>query len=232
MFAVIKAGGKQYRVLAEDVIRIDRVEAEPGQVIEFGEVRRGLLGVSISDFTKDTAEAYGMKNTEGALVQEIVPGSAAEEAGIEVGDVIVEVDGKKVSGASELRNAVGLKRSGDKVKVKVLRDGKEKTFTTTLSSVESISITSADDIHPGLQGAEFATYQGGSHSPVSEAVLVNAVEPNSPAAMNGLWPNDLITSVNRDRVSSIQELTAAAEDQPILLLRVVRGTRTLLLQIR
>jgi Do/DeqQ family serine protease len=202
------------------------------QLIEFGEVRRGLLGVSISDFTKDTAEAYGMKNTEGALVQEIVPGSAAEEAGIEVGDVIVEVDGKKVSGASELRNAVGLKRSGDKVKVKVLRDGKEKTFTTTLSSVESISITSADDIHPGLQGAEFATYQGGSDSPVSEAVLVNAVEPNSPAAMNGLWPNDLITSVNRVRVSSIQELTAAAEDQPILLLRVVRGTRTLLLQIR
>jgi len=202
------------------------------QLLEFGEVRRGLLGVSITDFTKDTAEAYGMKDTDGALVQEIVPGSAAEEAGIEVGDVIVEVDGKQVTGASELRNAVGLKRSGDKVKVKVLREGKEKSFTATLSSIESISLGAANDIHPGLEGAEFATYAGAADSFVSEAVLVNIVEQNSPAAMNGLRPNDLITSVNRVRVSSIQDLTAAAKDQPVLLLRVVRGTRTLLLQIR
>jgi serine protease Do/serine protease DegQ len=202
------------------------------QLVEFGEVRRGLLGVSITDFTKETAEAYGMKNTDGALVQEIVPGSAAEEAGIEVGDVIIEVDSKKVTGASELRNYVGLKRSGDKVKVTVLREGKEKSFTATLSSVESINIAAADEIHPGLEGAEFATYTGAPGSFVTDAVLVNAVEQNSPAAMNGLRPNDLITSVNRVRISSIQELTAAAEDQPVLLLRVVRGTRTLLLQIR
>ncbi len=202
------------------------------QILEFGEVRRGLLGVSISDFTKESAEAYGMDNTDGALVQEIVPDSAAEKAGIEVGDVIIEIDGKTINGAGELRNSIGLKRSGDKVKVTVLRDGKRKTLSAVLSSVEAINIATADDIHPGLVGAEFATYEGAPGGFVSEAVLVNAVEENSRAAMNGLRPNDLITSVNRIKVSSIAELKAAAEDQPVLLLRVVRGTRTLLLQVR
>ncbi len=202
------------------------------QIIEFGEVRRGLLGVSITNFTKDTAEAYGMDSTDGALVQEIVPGSAAEKAGIEVGDVIIKVDGKDVDGAAELRNAIGLKRSGDKVKVTVIHENKEKTVTAELSSIESISMADADEIHPGLQGAEFATFNSSPGAFVSEAVLVNAVEQNSPAAMNGLRQNDLITSVNRTRVTSIAELQAAAEGQSVLLLRVVRGNRTLLLQIR
>jgi len=202
------------------------------QIIEFGEVRRGLLGVSIGDFTEETAEAYGMENTDGALVQEIVPDSAAEKAGIEAGDVIVAVNGEKVVGAAELRNAIGLKRAGDEVKIELLRDGKSKTVTATLGGLETAEMVEADEIHPGLKGAEFASFQGGAASFISEAVVVNAVEPNSPAAMNGLRPNDLITSVNRKPVSSVKELTQAAEDQNVLLLRIVRGSRTLLLQIR
>ena len=202
------------------------------QLVEFGEVRRGLLGVSISDFTKESAEAYGMKNTDGALIQEIVPESAAEKAGLEVGDVVIKIDNEKIEGAAELRNSVGLKRSGDKVKITVLRDGKERAFTATLGSIDSISIANAVDIHPGLQGAEFSNYKGDADSFVSDAVLVNSVEPNSQAAMNGLRPNDVITSVNRIRVTSTQDLTAAAKGQSVLMLRIARDNRTILLQIR
>ena len=202
------------------------------QLVEFGEVRRGLLGVSISDFTKESAEAYGMKNTDGALIQEIVPESAAEKAGLEVGDVVIKIDNEKIEGAADLRNSVGLKRSGDEVKLTVLRDGKKRSFTATLGSIDSISIANAVDIHPGLQGAEFSNYKGNADSFVNDAVLVNSVEPNSEAAMNGLRPNDVITSVNRIRVTSTQDLTAAAEGQSVLMLRIARDNRTILLQIR
>ena len=202
------------------------------QLVEFGEVRRGLLGVSISDFTKESAEAYGMENTDGALIQEIVPESAAEKAGLEVGDVVIKIDNEKIQGAAELRNSVGMKRSGDKVKLTVLRDGKKRTITATLGSIDTISIANADDIHPGLQGAEFSNYKGNADSFVNDAVLVNSVEPNSQAAANGLRPNDVITAVNRIPVTSTQELTAAAEDQSVLMLRIARDNRTLLLQIR
>ena len=202
------------------------------QLVEFGEVRRGLLGVSISDFTKESAEAYGMENTDGALIQEIVPESAAEKAGLEVGDVVIKIDNEKIQGAAELRNSVGMKRSGDKVKLTVLRDGKKRTITATLGSIDTISIANADDIHPGLQGAEFSNYKGNADSFVNDAVLVNSVEPNSQAAANGLRPNDVITAVNRIPVTSTQELTAADEDQSVLMLRIARDNRTLLLQIR
>ena len=114
----------------------------------------------------------------------------------------------------------------------MLRDGKERAFTATLGSIDSISIANAADIHPGLQGAEFSNYKGDADSFVSDAVLVNSVEPNSQAAMNGLRPNDVITSVNRIRVTSTQDLTAAAKGQSVLMLRIARDNRTILLQIR
>jgi len=202
------------------------------QILEFGAVKRGLLGVSISDFTAETAEAFGVEETEGALVQEIVPNSAAEKAGIEVGDVIIAVDGNRITGSSELRNTIGLKRGGDKVKIKVIRDGERKTYTATLGDLESMAAVDADEVHPGLTGAEFSSYSPADGTYPEPAVLIQAVAQNSPAAINGLRPNDLITSLNRVKVSTAQELKDAAQDQPVIVLRIIRGNRALLLQIR
>ena len=134
------------------------------QILQFGEVKRGLLGVSISDFNADSAKAYGVEGTaEGALVQEVVDGSAAEKAGIEVGDVIVSVDGQRIKSASDLRNTVGLKRSGDSVRVDVIRDGKRRQFTALLSEVSSTARIGGDDIHPwpGRRGTRQPRGQGG-----------------------------------------------------------------------
>ena len=202
------------------------------QIIQYGKVRRGLLGVSISDFSADTAKAYGVDAREGALVQEVVSGSAAEKAGIKVGDVIIAVDGDSISSAADLRTTIGVKRSGDKVTLDVLRDGKRRSFTTALDEREGTEQMGAEDIHQGLAGANLANYDGSGGSFNGPAVLVTAVEPESAAATRGLRANDIIVAVNRVRVKSVKELQEIAGQQSLLILSVRRGNRDLVLQVR
>ncbi len=202
------------------------------QILEFGKVRRGLLGVSISDFNAETAKAYGVDAKEGALVQEVVSGSAAEKAGVKVGDVVVAIDGQPVTSASSLRTAIGLKRSGEVVKIDVLRDGKRRTLTANLDERTGAEQLGAEKVHPGLAGAELANYDGASGSFNGPAVVVVTVEPESPAAARGLRPNDIIFAVNRQRVRSVEELQQLAAPSNLLILAVRRGNRDLLLQVR
>ena len=202
------------------------------QILQFGKVRRGLLGVSISDFSADTGKAYGVDAKAGALVQEVVSGSAAEKAGIKVGDVIVAVDGEAISSASSLRTTVGLKRTGETVKIDVLREGKRRTVTAKLDERENAEQVKAQEVHPGLAGAELANYDGSGGNFNGPAVMVSSVEPESPAAERGLRPNDIIIAVNRVRVRSVRELQEAAKQQSLLILAVRRGNRDLLLQVR
>lgn len=202
------------------------------QLIEFGEVHRGLLGVSISDFNADTAEAFGIEDIEGALVQEVVSDSAAEEAGIKVGDVIVAVDDKPVSSASDLRTTIGLRRTGETVRIEVVREGKNQTLKATLTELTSSQQMAAADIHPNLNGAELGDYDGTGQEFTDQGVIVTLVEPGSPAFLRGLRANDIIVTVNRNRVRTLNDLAEAAEGQSLLVLGLRRGPRDLLLQIR
>ncbi len=203
------------------------------QLIEFGEVRRGLLGVSISDFTAASAEAYGIdEDIEGALVQEVVPDSAAEAAGVEVGDVIVAIDKKPVTSATDLRTTIGVRRSGDSVTITVIRDGDKHSLSATLTELAATQQVAADDIHPNLAGAQFSNYDGQELDFSGAGVLVDTVEPGSQAAQRGLRANDIIVTVNRRRVHSLNELSELAEGQNLLILGLRRGQRDLLLQIR
>ncbi len=204
------------------------------QILEFGEVKRGLLGVSIRDFNEETAKALGIETNDfsGALVEEVQPDSAAEKAGIEVGDVIVAVDGHKVDGGGDLRTTIGLKRSGDKVMVTVKRAGKEKRFTATLGDATSLQVVAAGDIHPGLAGAEFSNYTPGSQVYKGPGVLVNTVAQGSPAEFRGLQANDVITQVNQMPLAAVSDLQKLATNQTLLVLKIHRGDRTLLRTIR
>ncbi len=202
------------------------------QLIEYGEVQRGLLGVSISDFNADVAAALGIEgDIEGALVQEVVADSAAERAGIEVSDIIVAVDGKPVNGASDLRTTIGLHRSGDTVTIAVMRDGRKRNIKATLTELTSAQDLDAAKISPALAGAELENFTGDKRG-VPSGILVSSVEPGSPAAQRGLRSNDIITSVNRRRVQTIQEFSELAEGQNLLILGLRRGQRDLLLQVR
>ena len=198
------------------------------QLLDFGEVRRGLLGVSINPIDAEGAKALNAPVDSGALITEVVPGSAAEEAGLQVQDIVVEVNEKKINDHRELVNAIGLLSVGDKVDIRYYRDGKERNTTARLGQRQQVS-SSGNDIHPGLEGAQFAS---SSTSAGREGIEVSEVEPGSPAAQRNLRPGDVIIAVNRFEVNTLQELAAIARENRILFLLVRRGDRTIMLQVR
>ena len=198
------------------------------QILDFGEVRRGLLGVSIQTIDAEVARALESSVESGALVALVEPGSAAEDAGLEVDDIIVEVNDKKISGAAALRNTIGLMGSGEKVAIKYIRDGETRSTTAVLGQQRIMRANVGADIHPGLQGAQFA-----ETSPTgSGGVEVTAVEPDSPAAQRGLQAGDVITAINRRPVRNLAQLTDLATNNRILFLLVQRDDRALMLQVR
>ena len=197
------------------------------QILDFGEVRRGLLGVTIQTIDKESASALGTEVESGALVSRVVPGSAAEKAGLVVDDIIVKVNDKKIDSSRELMNAIGLKGSGDTVDIEFVRDGRTKNVVATLgqqTQLESVG----EDIHPGLTGAQFAE----SSASTTGGIEVVEIEPGSPAAQRGLRPGDIIMQVNRQSVQDLRRLREIAEANSILFLLVQRGDRALMLQIR
>jgi S1-C subfamily serine protease len=114
------------------------------QILDFGEVRRGLLGVSIADVNAEVAEALSSSVTSGALITRVEPGSAAEDAGLQVDDIIVGVNEKKIGGAAELRNTIGLMRSGDEVECdRATRSTSSTCATTTSARPRRNSVNSA-----------------------------------------------------------------------------------------
>ena len=196
------------------------------QILEYGSVRRGLLGVTIATIDPETAEAIGAEVKYGALVSNVQPDSAAEEAGLQVDDIIVKVDDERINNSRDLANAIGLKGPGDEVRIEYLRNGDRRSATAVLGERTALQ-SSGTDIHPGLSGALFATSTEGDGG-----VEVVDVEPRTPAAQRGLAPGDLIVAVNRVRVRDVEEMQRVAAGNDILFLLVHRDGRQLLLQIR
>jgi serine protease Do/serine protease DegQ len=157
-----------------------------GQILDFGEIRRGLLGVNIQSIDREAAETLDIDVEGGALITRVFPDSAAENAGLEVGDIIVGVNDKQVTSAAELRNTIGLLRSGDTVGIRYLRDNKSRSTSAELGRAED-QLLSGGDIHPGLAGASFAPASTSSDS----GVEVTNVEEGSPAAQRGLRSGDV-----------------------------------------
>jgi len=197
------------------------------QILDFGEIRRGLLGVNIQTIDAEAAEALGNDIESGALITGIQSDSAAELAGLAVGDIIVEVNNKKVDGAAELRNRIGLLRSGEQVDIKYLRDNKILSTRAELGRAESQMVL-GEEIHPGLAGSIFAATSTAGEN----GIEINEVQEGTPAAQRGLRTGDLITHVNRLKVQNLQDLRDVASRYDILFLNIRRGDRALMFQIR
>ncbi|MBM4219702.1 MAG: Do family serine endopeptidase [Gammaproteobacteria bacterium] len=197
------------------------------QLIETGQVNRGQLGVMTLSLTPDFRRSLGLaENAQGALVSQVVEGSAADRAGIEPGDVITTVRGEPVRSNAELRKTIGMLKVGDSIEVGLLREGKPRTVTAVLR--EAAQIADASAIHPALAGAELVEVS----EDTAGGVRVREVAQGSPAAQAGLLADDRIVAVNRQRVNSLAELREAAKDQATLLVQLKRGSQVILLPLR
>jgi serine protease Do/serine protease DegQ len=195
------------------------------QLIKYGSVKRGVLGVNIQTLAPEIAQSMGLPDTtQGALVSQVVEGSAAEKAGVKAGDVITAVNGRAVKDAGSLRNSIGLLSIGEKVDLALLRDGKPRRVTATVSERDAAAEAKATGTHPGLEGADVTDSPNG--------VLIRAVAEGSPAAQRGLRANDVILAVGRVRVANAVEFRKATEGQEAFVLQIRRGNAMLVIPIR
>ncbi|MFO3905585.1 serine endoprotease DegQ [Enterobacter hormaechei] len=199
------------------------------QLIDFGEVKRGLLGIKGTEMSADIAKAFNLNVQRGAFVSEVLPNSGSAKAGVKSGDVIVSLNDKPLSSFAELRSRIATTEPGATVKLGILRDGKPMDVQVTLDKSTSSS-ASAEMIAPALQGA---TLSDGQLKDGTKGITLDSVEKSSPAAQAGLHENDVIIGVNRVRVQSIAEMRKVLAGKPtVIALQIVRGNDTLYILLR
>ena len=196
------------------------------QLLEFGEIRRGRLGVMVGDVSEDVAQALDLASSAGAFVSEVIPDSAAEQAGIEPGDVIVKVDDKEIEGSSDLVNTVGLRSVGEEVSLQLVgKDGQLKLVQVVLGGMVT---SGGDEVHAALAGATLVNGEEGGY----RGVLVESIAPGSAAENSGLEAEDVIFRVNRTDVRNVEQMKAAAENRSLLVLHLARGNRRVVITVR
>ena len=217
-------------------IPVNMVRTIMDQLITSGSVRRGLLGVNIQDVTPEIAATFGLPGNSGALVSQVSPGSAAENAGIQIEDVIVSINGTRLRDSGSLKNAIGLLPPGESVTVGLIRDGREQTLTAVLGELAPAEVVAEAPREQGepeldavFEGAELVD----NSAPDGVAgLLVTRVDPGSPAAERGLRPGDIVTKVNRVRVRTMADALPLMADARAIILEVQRGNRSQLILMR
>jgi serine protease Do len=204
-----------------------------------GKVTRGWLGVSVQDITEDIAKNLKLKDINGALISDIFKGDPADRAGLKTGDIIIEVNGKKIKDSHELLITIATFHVGDRVEVKVLRDAQEKIFHVIVAerkgqpevasakeAIENFGMT-VQDITP-----EIAQYLGIASK---NGVIVVDVKDGSPADEKGIQPQDIILQVNKVKVSSVKdymkEISKKSSKNSILFL-IKRGKAAFFVSLR
>lgn len=194
-----------------------------------GEVRRGLLGVTITDLNPQVAEALETDLEDGALVTSVMPGSAAEAAGIEVSDIIVELDGDTIASSRDLRNKVGLMSRGEEVSLRLYRNGRAMNLDAVIGGPSGVAGDTGSQ-EEGFRGAELRSLAADESEYSDVGVLVESVQPGSPVAAAGMEPGDVIVEVNRRAVSDLEQFNSALGDsERLTAITVIREDRRLLL---
>jgi serine protease Do/serine protease DegQ len=204
------------------------------QLVEFGEVRRGQLGLSAQDLTPELAQAFGVHDlNQGVVVVQVGDNTPAARAGIRSGDIIVKVNGRDIRSRSELRTAIGLLRVGEKIRLDILRDGKQQTVTAEIAE-PTLEQLAGDMLNPRLSGAVFGEID--ESSPLYgriAGVIVAEVTTGSPAQRGGLRPGDVVVAANRRPVASLGDLRQViVPGDNRILLNIQRGQMALFIALQ
>ncbi|MDR3416308.1 MAG: Do family serine endopeptidase [Nevskia sp.] len=214
-------------------IPINLAKSVMGQLVASGKVDRGRIGIVGQNLSPELAKAFGLKDTHGALVGRVVPGSPADRAGLKAGDVVVKANGKPIKDMPELRNIIGLLKVGDQVDLGVLRNGASKDITVAVGKNVEEKVSAAggkngDALSSKLRGATFGPVQNSD----VKGVEVLEVEPDSPAALAGLHQGDIIINVNKHDVTGVEDFKKLASGEGDLLLYIRRGDEGLYLVLQ
>lgn len=219
------------------------------QLVKNGKVRRGQLGVIIRDIDADLAASLNLKDTRGAVVTDVQPGSAAAKAGIQRYDVVTALNGERVEDGNSLRNRIAATQPGSEVTLTVLREGKEQQIKATLGELSSQAAENERENSQGNQnapGGEQSGRLGLGLQPLTpelkrqlqinadRGLVVTEVDPSGPAAEAGFREQDVILEINRQPVGSFEDVQAALEksgDRPVLIL-MQRGGQVVFLTVR
>ena len=202
------------------------------QLIKFGDVQRGSLGAQAQDLTPELAAAFGLAEHQGAVVTQVSPGSAADKAGLQAGDIITHVNKRPVRNSGDVRTFIGLLPVGREVELTVRRNGMSTTLKAEIKTPEVVT-RKGMELHHRLKGALFSNIvEGMQLYGQVEGVLVLEIEPGSTAMRNGLKQGDIIVQANRRPIRNIDELAEAVSSSRSLLLNIQRrgGALYILLQ--
>ncbi|MGH7950496.1 MAG: DegQ family serine endoprotease [Limisphaerales bacterium] len=193
------------------------------QLISSGKVTRGYLGIGLQDVTPDLAEEFNLSSDKGALVNDVLTNTPAEKAGIQSGDVIIAFNDKPIADANSLQLAVSDCAPGSRATIKVIRDGREKTFTvklgdlpgekgetaknqtsSTSNTTDALNGVTVDDLNPNAR-------QELKIPDDIQGAIVTDVDPDSNAADAGLEKNDVIMEIDRHPVKNADDAVTLAE---------------------
>ncbi len=200
------------------------------QLIQFGEVRRGTLGIFVQNLTEDLAGAFAVEAGRGVLVAEIAEGSAAEDAGLQPGDVIVAMANRSVNSAQDFHNSEGRLAVGESLQLEFLRNGKIHDIPLV---IQSVPVLKGSDLDRRLEGARFAGLTAKHKQQNLSGVILDELDPRSRLAREGLVEGDIITGMNRQRVRNLVDFKELIElSRGSILLQIQRGRRTYVAQIK
>ncbi len=214
------------------------MNASVKQILEHGEVRRGKIGVLIQDLTQDLAHAFQINpNQKGVLIAQVQKGSAADDAGLQDGDIITEIDNQPMTSVAVLRNTIGFRQIGEILSVQYIRNGKQQDTQVTIGNDQGVYSshqrkknqhhnTDHDnkDIDDRLSGIHFSSHQNN--------LMIQQINRGSAGSYTGLRVGDIIDTVNHHKIQTIEDLKNAIHKDKPLLIKINRQGAALYLVIQ
>jgi len=195
------------------------------QLLEFGEIRRGILGIKGGEVTPDLAKSFDLDVTHGAFIYQVTPNSAADKAGLKAGDVITAVNGTPIKSFSALRAKIGTLSVGKEVSLQAIQDNRTKTIKVILGG--NVTVSNSSSLPVVFEGATLTDSEANQRF---VGVNVLKVRPNSMADRLGLMQGDVIVAINRTRISNQEQLLTAYKNiKSMRALNIMRNNRPIYL---